>query len=56
MFLVRRANRRKRALIDILMIIHGFSSTFKARQIAACGIDEADAINDCPAKLIWSYS
>jgi hypothetical protein len=38
------------------MIIHGFSSAFKARQQAAGGIDEAGAINDCPAKLIWSYS
>jgi hypothetical protein len=38
------------------MIIHGFSSAFKALAAGPCGIDEAGAINDCPAKLIWSYS
>jgi hypothetical protein len=38
------------------MIIHGFSSAFKALADGVSGIDEAGAINDCPAKLIWSYS
>jgi hypothetical protein len=35
------------------IMVSGFSSGFKAAQGA--GIDEADVITDCPAKLIWSY-
>jgi hypothetical protein len=39
---------------DIALIVPGFSSGFKARPTRTAGIDEAGAINDCPAKSIRS--
>ncbi len=46
-----------RGLTDISLIVPHFSSAFKAPLTAVCGIDEAGAINDCPARnLIWSYA
>jgi hypothetical protein len=38
------------------MIFRAFSSPFSGGYDRRHGIDEAPAINDCPAKLIWSYS
>jgi hypothetical protein len=37
------------------MIFAGFPALLR-RIDAAAGIDEGRAINDCPAKLIWSHS
>jgi hypothetical protein len=34
----------------------GFPALSRRGLPLARGIDEAGAINDCPAKLIWSYS
>jgi hypothetical protein len=41
--------------MDIFLIFRGFSSAFKAHSTPCGGIDEAGAINDCPAKSIWSH-
>jgi hypothetical protein len=50
----RPGQENDQAQNDIALIVPGFSSGFKAQQIPASGIDEAGAINDCPAKSIRS--
>jgi hypothetical protein len=50
MFLVQRRHGAERPGMRYLPDIPAFSSPFKALQPAG-GIDEAGAINDCPAQL-----
>jgi len=53
-WLMAMARVKTAGTTDISLIFPGFSSGFKGDCRPAAGIDEARAINDCPAKSIGS--